>query len=66
MGEIIWRKSALNDFIKNLDFIEKKNPLNAIKVRNIVFDEIDLLLINPKAHLFDKDKRNNNGKYREY
>lgn len=64
MGEIKQNKSAFNSFLSQLGFIEKRNPFNAIKVRNQILDEIDLLLINPKAHILDKYKLNNNDNYR--
>jgi plasmid stabilization system protein ParE len=64
MGKVIWTNPANKDFEKAIKFIAKRNPLNAITVKDNILFEIFLLLKNPDKNIPDNLKKDNDGSFR--
>ena len=63
---IKWNKTALKQFEKAIDFIEKESPLYAEKVKLKILLKIDSLPEHPEKYYPDKYKLENDGTYRAF
>jgi plasmid stabilization system protein ParE len=63
---IKWNKRALNQLIKAIEYIEEDSEQNAAKVKNEIFDEINILTAHSEKFPPDKYKLNNDGSFRAF
>ncbi|MBL7702026.1 MAG: type II toxin-antitoxin system RelE/ParE family toxin [Ferruginibacter sp.] len=63
---IKWNKSAINQLIKAVEYIEEDSPQNAEKVRNNILLEISKLTAHPEKYNPDKYHVNNDGSFRAF
>lgn len=69
MGKkIIWSSDALNQLedIHFYIFFESKSITIADKVVNTIFDSTEILKTQPEVYKLDKQKTNNDGRFRVY
>ena len=64
MGKVEWTRTAKKDFEKAIKYIAKRNPLNAIKVKDNILFHVFLLLENPTKNIPDNLRIENDGSFR--
>ena len=63
---IKWSKSALNQLIKAIEYIEEDSVQNAEKVKNVILTSIADLASHPQKFQPDKYKLNNDNSFKAY
>ncbi len=63
---IKWNRSALNQLIRAIDYIQKDSLQHAEKVRNEIFTAIGDLVYHPEKFPPDKYKLNNDHSFRAF
>jgi plasmid stabilization system protein ParE len=61
---VVWDKSALKYFRESIDYIRKKSPKNAEKVKKDILEKIDEIALRPEIHNPDKYKTSGSATYR--
>ena len=63
---IKWNRSALNQLIKAIEYIQEDSEQNAEKVKNDLLSEITTLASHPEKYPSDKYKLNNDSSFRAF